>query len=77
MIRQLATQSDLSAIVIVSMLFFITVFVVVVVRLVRADPAEARRHACLPLDDLEPGLVDSLAMEAETERSEGHPRVLL
>jgi len=53
MIRDLASQSDTSVFVIVSMLFFISVFVVVVVRLLRTDPAEARRHACLPLDDAE------------------------
>ena len=51
MIRELATEGGSQSLVILSMLLFITVFVVVVARLWRLDDRELHAMARLPLAD--------------------------
>ena len=71
MITELASQSGASMAVILSMLFFVAVFGVVVWRLVRQDPKEAARYARIPLDDAEPHPGDGGGADPGRDRSPG------
>lgn len=51
MIQQLATDTGAHAWAIASMLFFIAVFALVVVRVVRTPKSEHQQNARLPLED--------------------------
>ncbi len=50
-LQQLAQQTSAQTWVIASMLFFLAVFTLVVLRVLRTPAAEHRAHAQLPLED--------------------------
>jgi hypothetical protein len=52
MLQQLAHETGAQPWVIGSMLLFVTVFALVVIRVFRTPSAEHRAHAALPLDDV-------------------------
>ena len=57
MLQQLATQTGAQAWAIASLIFFLGVFLVVMVRTFRTPPGELAARARLPLDD-DPGMTD-------------------